>query len=195
MTHPLRTSARRRADQRRGRESHPRAGELVLTLSGRTARGDEHVAKQLARYLDDRVAVLHDRRIPGSRETIDHLAIAPSGVWVVASDRGDGPVAVSKPLLHGRARLLIEGRDETPIVERLTRHAGLVELAIPADVPVHGALCFADGRLPVLHRRAIEGHALLDPRALARRIDVAGPLTDAEIRATVLQLVRRFPRA
>jgi hypothetical protein len=27
--------------------------------------------------------VLHDRSVPGTRSNIDHLAVVPSGVWVI----------------------------------------------------------------------------------------------------------------
>lgn len=180
----------------RVRHDHPRAGDLMLVLRGQSAAGHEHqVAKQLAMYLAEGVAVLHTRRIPGSRETIDHLAIAPSGVWVVGSDGCEGKVALSRPSLRGRRRLLIDGRDASELVDRLTRDVELVARAIPADVPVHGALCFADGRLPVLGRRSVQGHALLEPRGLAGRIDAAGTLTREQIRGITLELARRFPRA
>ena len=169
----------------------------MLVLSGKAAAG-EQVAKQLDKHLDDRVALLHDRRIPGSRATIDHLAVAPSGLWVVGSKHRSGKVSVSKPLFGGRGTLSIDGRDETVLVDELSRQVALVGRAIATVAPdtrVRGALAFADAELPTLGRRSLDGHPLLDPRALARRIDAAGPLTDAQIRAIVLQLARGFPRA
>ena len=191
-------SARRRAARhRRTRHDHPRVGDLMHVLSGKAAAG-EHVAKQLARHLGEGVAVLHDRRIPGSRASIDHLAIAPSGVWVVGSKRRADKVSVSKPLFGGQGKLLVDGRDETGLAEELSRQVALVERAIAAvapGVPVRGAMCFAGAELPTLGRRTIDGHPLLDPRALARRIDAGGTVTDAQIRAIILELARRFPRA
>jgi glucokinase len=52
------------------------------------ASGEEYVAERLAKYLNHGACVLHDRRIIGSRTNIDHIVIAPSGVWVIDSKRG-----------------------------------------------------------------------------------------------------------
>jgi len=200
---------RRKANrQRRVRAAHPRAGGLLLALTGdpahetawaRGASGEEEVARQLGKYLGDRVAVLHDRRIPGSRANIDHIAIAPSGVWVIDSKRYDGKVAVSRPLFGGRPKLTIGGRDRTLLAEGLSRQVAVVERAVSAvaadAVPVRGAMCFVDARLPRLRRLTIAGHALLYPRALARRIGTGGSLSDEQIRAITAQIARRFPRA
>src|SRR3954469_20729216 len=127
---------RRRANRENsGRDKHPRIGGALLALSddpthekvwARGAGGEEHVAKFLAKYLNDGVVVLHDRRIPGSRANIDHIAVAPSGIWVIDSKRYKGKVAVSKPLF-GKAKLTIAGRDKTKLVEGLAKQVALVE--------------------------------------------------------------------
>jgi hypothetical protein len=43
------------------------------------------------------VAVLHDRRIPGSRANIDHIAIAATGVWVIDSKRYKRKLQIATP--------------------------------------------------------------------------------------------------
>ena len=73
--------------------------------------------------------VLHDRRIRGSRANIDHIAIAPSGVWVIDTKRYRGKVAVVKPLF-GRAKLTIAGRDKSRLVDGLAKQVALVEAAM-----------------------------------------------------------------
>src|SRR5215217_3006119 len=98
---------RRRANrERRVREKHPHIGGALLALRdgpthetvwARGAAGEERVAAYLAKHLNDDVVVLHDRRIPGRRANIDHIAVAPSGVWVVDAKRYKGKVAVRKP--------------------------------------------------------------------------------------------------
>jgi len=123
-------SARREHERRRTnremrvREKHPRFGGMLLALSNdpnyetvwaRAAGGEEHVAKSLGKRLNEGTVLLHDRRIPGTRTNIDHIAVAPSGVWVIDSKRYKGKVAVSKPLF-GKAKLTIGGRDKnTPL--------------------------------------------------------------------------------
>lgn len=126
-------SARRQHERRRAareaatRERHPHIGKLLLRLgeppaherSWRTgAIGEEEVARHLAADSPE-VPVLHDRRMPGSRANIDHIAIAPSGVLVIDTKRLKGKVEVRKPLC-GSEKLLVAGRDKTKLVESLT---------------------------------------------------------------------------
>lgn len=141
--------------------------------------------------------MLHDRRIPGTRANIDHIAVAPSGVWVIDTKRYRGKVAVSKPLL-GRAKLTVAGRDQTKLVDGLAKQVGIVRVVVgevaPAT-PVHAALCFVDAELPMLGTLQIEGSLVLGPRRLAKRVDAAGSVS-AEVIATVADaLSRRLPAA
>ena len=47
----------------------------------RGARGEEELAAAVAEVPG--VRVLHDRRVPGTRGNLDHLVLAPAGVFVV----------------------------------------------------------------------------------------------------------------
>ena len=49
----------------------------------RGAAGEAATALVLDELPAGRWAVLHDRRVPGSRANLDHLVIGPSGVWVI----------------------------------------------------------------------------------------------------------------
>jgi hypothetical protein len=202
-----REHARRRANrEERVREKHPRIGGALLALSddprhetvwARGAGGEEHVAKFLAKYLDEGVVVLHDRRIPRSRANIDHIAVAPSGVWVIDSKRYKGKVAVSKPLF-GKAKLTIAGRDKSKLVEGLAKQVALVEAVMPEVAPgvaVRGALCFVDADLPMLGKLSFNGYPLLYPKPLAKRINSDGPLASERVQAVAAELARRFPAA
>lgn len=42
----------------------------------------------------DGIRVLHDRRVPGTRGNIDHLVVAPAGIFVVDAKRYDGLIRV-----------------------------------------------------------------------------------------------------
>jgi len=79
------------------------------------AAGEEALAGFLARRCSEAV-VLNDRRMPGSRANIDHLAIAPSGVHVIDAKRYRGKIEVNKPFF-GAAKLFIAGREKTMLVE------------------------------------------------------------------------------
>ncbi len=205
-------SARRKHERRRAnrekqvREKHPRVGGILLALANdpthatawaRGAGGEERIAESLAKRLDDGTMLLHDRRIPGSRANIDHLAIAPSGVWVIDAKRYKGKVAVSKPLF-GQAKLTIAGRDKSKLVDGLAKQVALVEavmLEIAPDVPVHGALCFVDAELPMLGKLSFKGFPLLYPKALAKRINASGPLDREGVTAVATELAIHFPIA
>jgi hypothetical protein len=198
---------RRRANrERRVRERHPHIGGALLALRddpdhetawARGARGEEHVADVLASRLRADAIVLHDRRIPRSRANIDHIAIAPSGVWVIDTKRYSGKVAVHAPLF-GKAKLTIAGRDQTKLIDGLAKQVALVTEAmstIAPDAPVHGSLCVVDADLPLLGTTTFRGFPLLHPRALAKRINRAEALAPDRVRPIAVELAGRFPVA
>ncbi|HEX4628894.1 MAG TPA: nuclease-related domain-containing protein [Gemmatimonadales bacterium] len=167
------------------------------------AAGEELLATTLARRCPD-VRLLHDRRMPGTRANIDHIAIAPSGVHVIDTKRYKGRIRVVKPLF-GRPKLLIDGRDRTRLLDGLAKQVSAVSATVAdldGDVPVTGCLCFvapegllADVGLPLWRTFEINGHSLYYARRLAKRLNRAGPVS-AE-RAAVLEheLAARFPPA
>ena len=205
-------SARRAHERRRTRRvqqvraRHPRIGGLLLALGAepaaernwsRGAQAEELVGEALERRCRDEVAILHDRRLPGSRANIDHIAIAPSGVWVIDTKRYRGKIEVRTPLI-GPAQLQIAGRDKTKMVDALARYCSAVASVVselrPA-VPVHGAFCFVEGDVPLLGTRAINGYPLLHRRSLVKRLNRKGPMDGEDILALASQLASRFPPA
>ena len=208
-------SARREHDRRRGRreqavrDKHPRIGGLLLALReppaherrwAHGAGGEELVAEALERHCRPEVVVLHDRQIPGSRANIDHIAIAPSGVWVIDTKRYKGKIKVAKPLF-GDAKLKVAGRDKTKLVAGLTKQVELVRPAVAAlglgdeVVQLRGAFCFVQGDLPLLGTLSINGYQLLHRRSLPKRLNADGPLTVDGIVTVVEALARAFPPA
>ena len=96
---PASTLGSKATREARIRTAHPRIGGLVLALSADPqsttawavgARGEELLATGLDGLAEQGVHALHDRRIPGSRSNIDHIAIAPSGVYVIDAKRYTG---------------------------------------------------------------------------------------------------------
>jgi hypothetical protein len=207
------TSARREHKQpaanreRRVRTGHPRIGGLLLALQNEPhqrrawalgATGEERVARTLSSRVSDDVVVLHDRRIRGTRANIDHIAVAPGGVWVIDTKRYEGKqVQVQRPLL-GAPTLRIGQRDETKLIHGLATQVALVETATRAvfpGAPIRGALCFVDADLPLIAKPSLCGCELLQPRTLAKRLNAPGPLSGADIEALAAHLARRFPSA
>jgi hypothetical protein len=167
------------------------------------ARGEEMLAASLARRCPEAV-LLHDRRLPHGRSNIDHIAIAPSGVYVIDTKRYHGKIQVLNPLF-GTPKLRIAGRDRTKLIDGLLRQVGVVEMALEGlggAIPVHGCLCFvapegllADVGLPLLRTLKINGCRLYYPRKLARRLNRPGPLGAEQAVAIRAELARCLPPA
>jgi hypothetical protein len=202
---------RRRRREQKTREAHPRIGGLLLRLqvpppSERAweigAAGEEALAAHLADRCPD-VIVLHDRRMPGSRANIDHIAVAPSGVFVIDAKRYKGKIEIRRPIF-GDPVLTIAGRGQTRLVEGLRRQVDAVEKGlaiIEQDVPVHGCFCFLDpagqagSGLPPFSTPSINGFPLYRPRKLSRRLNKQGPVASERIAVLAEALIELFPRS
>jgi hypothetical protein len=200
-----REQERRRANrERRTRERHPLVGGALLAVReapahervwGTGGGGEEATALYLAKRCPDAV-MLHDRRIPGTRANIDHIAVVPSGVYVIDSKHyKNRKIRVATPLI-GAQQLLIDGRDRTKLVDSLLRHVQVVsEVLADADpaVPVRGAFCFIGADVPLLTSPTIRRVPVLNRRRLARRLRRAGQLDHDSMRAIAAQLAHRLP--
>lgn len=201
---------RRRARWQEGvRARHPRIGGLLLALREepthvrnwtRGAEGEERVAAALARACGPRVTFLHDRRIPGSRANIDHIAVGPSGVTVIDPKRYAGPVRLRKSgglLSPRREHLFVGGRDQTRLVDGMRRQIAVVEDALSdcrESMPVRGLLCFVDGELPLLGF-SVNGIPICSVRKAAKLLTADGPADDETVRRVVEALAERLPAA
>jgi hypothetical protein len=155
------------------------------------------VAAHLQRRCRDAVVLLHDRRLPGSRANIDHIAVAPSGVWVVDTKRYKGKIRVRTPLI-GPPELRIGGRDKTKLVEALDGYRAAVAAVVDeirSGVPVYGAFCFVKGDLPLFGAPPVSDCRVLHRRSLTRRLNRHGPLNAKDTIALASELAVRFPPA
>ncbi len=151
---------RKAADEQRIRARWGRMGGLVVAGSKERpsthawecgAIGEERLGTRLNRLIDDGVAVLHDRRIPGSRANIDHLVITPAAVWVIDAKRYKGrPERKTEGgLFRPRTESLrVGGRDRTHLVDGVLNLTRLVQQTV-CNTPVKGALCFVDADWPL----------------------------------------------
>ena len=135
---------------------------------------------------------------PRSRANIDHLVIAPSGVWVIDTKSGyKGKVTLKNPLF-GEPKLIIAGRDKTKLVTGVQKQVELVGTAVQdlmPGTPVHGCLCFVDADLPLLGNLSLHSVVLHHPRRLAKRINAKGGLTADQVSVAAQALAKRFPPA
>ncbi len=191
---------------------HPRIGGLILALSDDPqsttawetgARGEEVLAQRLDRLSGKGVRCLHDRRIPGSRANIDHLAIAPSGVFVIDAKRYKGrpQLRVEGGLLHPRTeRLVVGSRDCTKAVAGVHKQLGLVRAALDhsgdRSVPLAGVLCFVEADWPLIGGSfAVEGVHVLWPRKAAELILKPGALAEDQLHELHRRLATALPSA
>lgn len=162
-------SARREYERRKAnretrlKDQFGRFGGVVLALTddpqstrawATGARGEEKLAAALDGI--EGLRVLHDRRVPRSAANIDHILIAPAGVFVVDAKNLRGKIEIRNRggFFRTDNRLYVGRRDCSAIatglgwqVEAVT--AALVAAAVDPLPPVTPVLCFIDGEWPL----------------------------------------------
>ena len=111
----------------------------------RGAISDKHVEGGLTRLAHAGVAVLHNRRIPGSWSAIDQIAITRSNIWVIDAQRYEGP---SREHYPERELLFVGRRGCGEHVERIRNQVEAIRNVV-GGVSVRGALCFVDAEWPL----------------------------------------------
>jgi hypothetical protein len=199
---------RRTNRETRVRSAHPHIGGLLLWLADapqherafRTGQlGEIAVGESLEkRTAEGPAVILHDRRMPLGRGNIDHIAVTPTGLYVIDAKAHSGAVRIEKPLF-GSTKLRIAGRDHTKLIDGLDRQVAAVRAAIDrsdhANVQVRGVLCFTHADLPALRTLTMRGHLLLYRKALAKRLNSDGELLSTEIDLIARTIATEFPPA
>lgn len=162
------------------------------------ALGEQAVARSLARLTTKNdVVLLHDRRMPKGLGNIDHLAIAPLGVFVIDAKNHKGKLEIVRPLF-GKPKLLIARRDHTKLLDGLDRQVDAVRRTLSenhSETAVNGVLCFPNADFPLFGALEMRGHLLLSPKSLAKRLNVAGSLSTDSVQALARRLSTELPPA
>lgn len=144
-----------------------------LMRHGRKERADEPVGEFLERELGDVGIVLHDLRVPGSRANIDHVVVAPSGVWVVDST------------WRSESRLDVDGSGGLVCIDAMERQARVVASAVSGsarEVPIRAALCFRETHWGGSPRAFwIDGLLVTYPTDLVGRVRQEGSLDEETV--------------
>jgi hypothetical protein len=211
-------SARREYDRRkrkreaRIREAHPYLGKLILAASDDPqstrawaigARGEEVLGQRLDRLSGRGVHVLHDRRIPRTRANIDHIAVCPTGVFVIDAKKYQGrpSLRVEGGLIRPRTEKLIVGsRDCTKLIDGVGKQVNLVRSALEGaglrEIPVRGVLCFVHADWPL-----IGGHFTVEdihvswPKRVSESLLKPGQINDQTAEHIYRTLASAFPAA
>jgi hypothetical protein len=165
------------------RESLRQAGSRDARNWRAGAVGESIVGRMLA---DAAVRTVHDRRIPGSDANIDHIAIAPSGVYVIdAKNYGGRPRVDTYAGGDATPRRLFVGRDDhTHLVHSVRRQVRVVEAALDdPSVPVRGILCFVGAEWEVINGYLLHGVGVTSPEGVAALLATAGPLAAGRVDA------------
>ena len=110
--------------------------------------GEESLGGGLERIASDTLRLLHDRRLPKSRSNIDHLAVTPTGVYVIDAKKYHGRyLKIEGGLFRPRVdRLLVGSRDCTKLVDGVLKQVDVARELLLSEVPVHGVLCLPGPR-------------------------------------------------
>jgi hypothetical protein len=156
------------------------------------AAGERAVGARLDKLRSAGVLTLHDRRVPGRRTNIDHIAVSPGGVFVIDTKNVAGKVS---PTRNG---LRVAGRRRDEMVTGVQGQIEVVRQTIAdqhlSPDAIRGVLCFTRAELPWL-RRAPGGIALLNPRGLARTLRKPGRLSREQVHHLATVLAQRLPFA
>lgn len=190
--------------------AHPKIGRFLLAVVddapstkvwAQGAAGERAVAERLDAV--ENTLPLHDRRLRRpdgrlSQANIDHLVVAPTGIWVIDAKTHKGRLEVRRTggLFSPRvAQLRINGRDQTKLVEGVHKQLAAVRAALGVrDVPVHGAMCFFGTELPWIDED-IDGVLLRGRRGITKALRRPGPLDAAQRTALHRLLAEAFPPA
>ena len=186
---------RHAARDKRVRERFPRAGGFLLAMTDdpqstrawdQGAVGEEKLGEALNALAGPNIRMLHDRRIPGTRANIDHIAITGNGVLVVDAKRyaGRPRLVVEGRFLRPRTeKLTVAGRDRTKLVDGVLKQVQVLEAILAQDaVQVRGVLCFIGADWPLVGGAfETRGVAVVWPKRLYASLREPGPLTGREI--------------
>ena len=150
------------------------------------AKGERTVAVRLAQLSSKGVLSIHDRRIPGSKANVDHIAVGPSGIYVIDTKVVSGKIsarAIGPIWNRGPVKLFVGGRDKTKDIEGMGRQVSAVKNALndlpwATGVTVTPMLALVGANVGILENpRQVQGVWVCWPKAMARTVSRPGPLS------------------
>ncbi len=176
------------------------AGEQKSTIAWeRGAVGERQLGEVLASI--DGIAVLHDRRVPGTRGNIDHLVVAATGVFVVDAKHYAGLIRIRDRgnFFNRDERLYVGSRDCSPLAENMAWQVTAVRDVLDSipdarSISVQAVLCFVDGEWPLIRPpESYKGVHLEGLRSIKKLLAEPGPLDADRIARIDRTLSIAFP--
>jgi hypothetical protein len=183
-------------------------GGVILALTdqpqttrawARGARGEKELAAALEGV--GGIRVLHDRRVPGTRGNLDHLVIAPAGIFVVDAKRYEGLIRIRDVggFFKTDERLYVGSRDCSKLADNMGRQVEAVERvlrSVPVEPlpPIISVLCFVKGDWPLLRPpTSFRGVRLESERSIRKFLTGSQQLDDRGIDRLAVLLSSAFP--
>jgi hypothetical protein len=189
-----------------------RAGLFSRLLTVRSFRGSNGQPKNATRpeaavgaLLDSAAAhgvlTLHHRCIPGRRGRIEHIAVGASGIYVIDVRHFKNASIEVRPSARpegGAEDLVVGGRVMTAALVATSGRVAAVRALLAAvgldDVPVHGAVCFVDGLLPLaVADLEVHGVHVMRPSGLTAFVAQPGDLSAEDREALQQVLAGKLP--
>jgi hypothetical protein len=170
------------------------------TTWAKGADGEQRLGRRLTDDLADVGVVLHDRRVPRTKGNIDHVAVAPSGIWIIDAKNYTGKVERRDVggWLRTDVRLFVNNRDRTNLVEGLGWQVAAVRSIVESigfgHVAIRPALCFTDAEWGLFSKPIqMDGAAIAWAKALVALIRADGPLDSGTIDLLARELSSKLP--
>ncbi|HEX7948894.1 MAG TPA: nuclease-related domain-containing protein [Candidatus Limnocylindrales bacterium] len=161
------------------------------------AAGEQRLARELATVPG--LQVLNDRRVRGTRGNIDHIVIAPAGVFVVDAKNHRGMVDIKNRGWFFRPdwRLTVGGRDCSKLADNMAWQVEAVTAALQgADPmpPIRPVLCFLEADWPLFGAPdEFHGVRLEGPRSINRLLASMPNLDERRILDVTAVLAAALP--
>jgi hypothetical protein len=208
-------SAHREHERRRAaREARVKArfgnivGGVALAIAGeqqstraweRGSVGERKLGEVLVSI--DGIAVLHDRRVPGTRGNIDHIVVTRTGVFVVDAKHYAGLIRIrDRGTFFSRdERLYVGSRDCSQLAENMAWQLKAVRDVLDSipnvgSIAIEAVLCFVDGAWPLIRPpESYKGVRLEGLRSIKKLLAEPGPLDADRIARIGRTLAIAFP--
>ena len=167
---------------------------------GLGAKGEELLAESLADVPD--LVVLNDRRVPGTRGNIDHIAVGPAGVFVIDAKFYESRMirVVDKgSFFRSDLRLTVGGRDKSDLADKMGWQVeavtdALVDGGVDPLPQITAVLCFVGASWPILTRpKSFSGVRLESERSIGRVLGEPLELPSPEVERLARILADAFP--